>query len=156
MNNDLQINSGIIHLTINGGPTFIEFNPNDILFAEHFYLLMQEFDEKQKEYQERLKKISEDKSVDANGVPSNLNDGLKVVHESCNFIRSKIDVLFGDGTSQKLFGDALVLEQFEQFFNGILPYIQNARNEKLERYAPPADGENRTKRGRGRHNKKMR
>ncbi len=153
MENDIKIDAGLVHLTINGGPAFIEFNANDVLFAERFYDLMKVFGDKQKEYQTRSKEIAANNKLDENGIPANMGEGLKLVHEICEFMRERVDILFGEGTSQKVFGNAYVLEMFEQFFSGVLPFIQKSRDEKLRQYAPPANGEKRVKRNR--HHKTM-
>jgi hypothetical protein len=49
-------------------------------------------------------------------------------------MRGQIDVLFGEGTSQKAFGNALELGMFEQFFSGITPFVQTVRKEKIAKY----------------------
>jgi hypothetical protein len=54
----------------------------------------------------------------------------------CEFLEDRIDHLFGAGTSRKAFGDAMTLDMFEQFFTGIIPFVQTARSSKVARYAP--------------------
>jgi len=131
----LTISTGEKHIAINGDPErVIVFNPSDVAFAERFYDLIREFEAKLKEYQPRSEAIEIHQDVDENGVPLNLPDKLALMREVCEYMRSKIDGLFGAGTSQKVFGDALVLSGFEQFFRGITPYIQTARSEKIAQY----------------------
>ena len=43
-------------------------------------------------------------------------------------------MVFGAGTSEKAFGEAQTLNMFEQFFDGITPYIQGARGQKVSKY----------------------
>ena len=134
----LQINTGEKRIAINGDPErVIVFNPSDVRFAERFYGLIKEFEDKLKEYQPRSEEIEIHQDVDENGVPLNLPDKLALMREVCEYMRSKIDELFGAGTSQKAFGDALVLGVFEQFFVGITPFIQAARTEKISQYTTP-------------------
>jgi hypothetical protein len=135
MPDNLTIDTGVKRLLINGGPTFIEFNPSDIFFAERFYKSMQVFKDKQVEYQKRAD-LLEIEAKKSNEPIANIPANIELVHEMCIFIRAEIDELFGEGTSQKVFGDAMVLHAFEQFFTGITPYIQTARAAKLEKYAP--------------------
>jgi hypothetical protein len=132
----IRIETGVKRIAINDDPTrVIEFNPSDVLFAERFYALMQEFEAKQVEYERRSQELDARKDEkDDHGLPANLGDGLAFLREVCEFMRAKIDGLFGAGTSQKAFGDALELEVFEQFFSGITPFIQRARDEKVRRY----------------------
>jgi hypothetical protein len=131
---NIQIDTGVKKIHINSGPEFIEFNPSDVTFAEKFYRLVKDFNAKQVEYEERHNKINENAGVDANGVPVNLSDGLTLVRDFCEFTRGKIDELFGDGTSQKVFGDTLTLNMFQQFFQGITPFIKVAREAKIAPY----------------------
>jgi len=137
----ININTGEISISItrngeNAGS--ISFNPADILFAEKFYKLISEFDGKMKEYQSRSEQIELSTETDKNGLPVNFQDRLTLLKESTTFIRDRIDNLFGAGTSQIAFGDALGLDMFSQFFNGITPYIRKTREVKIEKYTTPA------------------
>ncbi len=121
---------------INDGPDFIEFSPGDVGFAERFYAVYRDFEAKQAEYERKSKELDSHMSeLDANGLPANLPEGLAFLREACEYLRGRIDYLFGEGTSQKLFGDVLSLELIGQFFDGITPFVQAARSEKLAAYA---------------------
>ena len=132
----LRIDSGIKRIAINDDDSrVIEFDPSDVLFAERFYALIRSFEEKQAEYETRAAELDSGRDVlDNNGLPTNLSESLSFMREVCEFLRNKIDDLFGAGTSQKAFGDALSLDMIEQFFTGIAPFIQNARAGKIEKY----------------------
>ncbi len=131
----LRIDTGSIKLAINEDPgRVIEFNPNDIGFVERFYGLISDFEEKEKEYTARIEKLDENKEIDSYGIPRNLGEGLVILKDICEYMRGRIDHVFGDGTSQKAFGDANTLDMFEQFLDGVTPYIQNARTGKVEKY----------------------
>jgi hypothetical protein len=124
----IQIDTGLKKILINGDENvFIEFNPEDILFAEHFYALVQDFGIKQKEFEARSAALGVD------GKP-NLPANMALIKEMCVYLREQVDTLFGKGTSQKIFGDAMVLRMFEQFFTGLTPYIQIAREQKVAKY----------------------
>lgn len=132
----LHIDIGIKHIAINDDLNrVITFNPSDVVFAEKFYNLIGEFETKQVEYSKRFEEIDLDNSVDGNGIPVNSGNKLALLREACEFIRGKIDWLFGDGTSQTVFGDAMTLDMFAQFFDGIKPFIEVARTSKIEKYA---------------------
>lgn len=134
----IRIDTGIKRIQINDGPDYIEFNPTDVLFAERFYAAYQEFNVKQSEFQQRSEELDAHKDeLDENGLPVNVSQGLAFLHETCEFMRSKIDYLFGAGTSQKVFGDALNLDVIGQFLDAMTPYIQVARSEKVAKYTPP-------------------
>lgn len=130
----IRIETGVKNIQVNDGPEFITFDPTDVSFAEKFYALVQEFGTKQVEYKKRAELIDANKELDLNGIPVNFPEGLAMMREVCEFMRDKIDDLFGKDTSRKCFGDALSLSVFEQFFVGITPYIQSARAEKTKRY----------------------
>jgi hypothetical protein len=131
----IRIETGVKKIQINDGPEYIEFNPADVSFAERFYQLIQDFEVKQVEYQKRAEILDAGSNlVDANGIPINFPAGLAMMREVCEFMRVKIDGLFGKDTSRKCFGDALSLDMFGQFFTGITPFIKTARTEKVAKY----------------------
>lgn len=131
----IRIDVGVKRVAINDDPArVIEFNPNDLAFAERFYELLRDFQGKQEEYERRAKELDAHQETDEFGIPKNLREGLALLREVCEFMREKIDRLFGAGTSQKAFGGAMTLEMFDQFFTGITPFIQSAREEKMTRY----------------------
>ncbi len=133
----LRIETGRKAICINDDPSrVIEFNPADVTFAERFYALVQNFEAKQIEFEQRQHELEANPDIQENGLPANLGERIAFVREICNYLRQQIDILFGNGTSQIVFGDAMNLEMFEQFLVGITPYIQQARGEKLVKYAP--------------------
>lgn len=135
----LQINTGEKRIAINGDESrVIAFNPNDVIFAEKFYQLISEFQRKLVEYRKRAETIEAETQVDENEIPVNFGDGLTLQRDACLYFRESIDTLFGAGTSQKAFGDTLNLDVFPQFFNGIVPFIQHARADKIQQYTTSA------------------
>ena len=133
----IRVDAGVKKILINDGPEFIEFNPGDIGFAERFYGLVKDFDSRRVKYLERSTEIEANKELDDSGLPANVPEGLQLVREVCERMREQIDVVFGGGTSQKVFGDALSPDMFEQFFAGITPFIETARNKKIAKYIKP-------------------
>ncbi len=131
----IQITTGIKRISVNDDPDrVISFNPTDVTFAEKFYGLIIEFENKQTELTARAKAIDNNQSVDENGLPRNLSDKLTFLHEVCVYMRETIDGLFGSGASQAAFGDALSLDMIAQFLQGITPFFQAARADKLKKY----------------------
>ena len=130
----IRINSGV-RIAINNDPDrVIEFNPSDVAFAERFYQLLRDFEVKQVEYQERGAKLNLGAELDEYGLPKKLDEALSLLREVCEFMRERIDHLFGAGTSEKAFGDSLDLDLFDQFFEGIMPFIKTERTEKIKKY----------------------
>lgn len=130
-----QVNtSEIVEIAINGDPNrVIRFDPNDALFAEKFYKMQNSFNSKLTEYAVKVKTFSNRK--DDNGVPEDIGKRIELIKELCLYIRGEIDNLFGSGTSQIAFGDALNIHAIEAFLTGVIPYFGKARKEKVNKYA---------------------
>ena len=133
----IRTDKTIKRLTINDDPDrVIEFDPTDVLFIEKFYQLYREFEQKQIEFDEKSRALDEaNKQAAEEGGELNLEDGISFLREVCGFMREKIDWLFGEGTSQKAFGDSLSLEAISQFLEGVTPYIWSERTEKVKKYS---------------------
>lgn len=140
---ELRIDTGGVKLKVNGDPTrVIAFNPTDISFAERFYGLLSEFEEKEKEYRQKVDALQKNTETDNLGIPKNFGPALVLLRETCGFLREKIDDVFGAGTSQAAFGDANTLDMFEQFFEGITPFVQKAREKQVSKYTTPTSYRN--------------
>lgn len=140
----IKIGSSIKRIAINGDPQrVITFDPSDVAFAERFYELIRDFEAKKDEYQRRAEEIDREQETDENGLPVNLEKRLAFLRETCGYMREQIDHVFGAGTSQAAFGDALSLEMIMDLFDGLTPFIQAARSEKLKKYSRPAKGKGR-------------
>jgi hypothetical protein len=100
----------------------IEFDPTDDHFIEGFKKLTLSFQVKSNRTRANLKKTGNSKTAEKSAT-------LSIV----KFMRSQIDWLFGEGTSQKAFGDGMTLNMISQFFSGIAPYINRARQDKADR-----------------------
>lgn len=131
----IRIDSGIKRISINDDPErVIEFNPTDVSFVERFYELIRTLEEKQAEYLVRAEAIDMQGEFDEYGLPANVGEKLAFVREVCEFMYQQIDTLFGPGTSQKVFDGVLNLDGIGQFFEGITPFIQSARTERVAKY----------------------
>lgn len=131
----LRIDTGVKRVMINDDPNrVIVFNPSDVAFAERFYGLMREFGEKRHEYDRRANALGEVDGMDAAGLPENMGDYLALLREICEYLHGQIDFLFGAGTSLKVFEGALSLDAIQQFLEGITPFVQAARSEKMTHY----------------------
>jgi len=132
MEDVLRIDFGVKRLLINGGPDFLEFNPTSISFAEKFYKLKLDLDEKNKEYSSRSEAINLKR--ESGSGQDMFPEVLALSMEVCVYMREQIDILFGPGTSQTVFKDNNSLNMFEQFFSGITPYIEEVRKKKVSKY----------------------
>jgi len=137
----LQINTGVIKIPITRDDEAVGdfiFNPNDSVTRERFFLLFKNLDEKKIELEHKDQEIRRDKTLSKTEMIEKLNH-LDI--ESANMIREQIDLLFGENTSQKVFGDYRVLRvpkgvrtPFEQFIYSVLPYFNAATKSKIEKY----------------------
>ena len=132
----IKINTGLIRLKVecDGREEEIVFNPDDVVFMDKFVNLMDEMEKKQAEYDEKAKELDAETNADSFGVPLNMKEKLALMLDICTFMRGQVDMVFGVGTSQKIFGNANTLDMFTQFFDGITPYIQKNREEKMAKY----------------------
>lgn len=134
----IKINTSTIRLLVNDDPNrVIEFNPEDIAFIDAFYGLIQEFDSKMNEFKQRELVIRKNKAVDKFGIPVSTKEEIKLTKDLCR-LREKIDALFGAGTADTAFGKANSPDMFVQFFDGITPFIQTAREKKVQKYTAKA------------------
>lgn len=112
----------------------IEFDPEDLNFIDGFYELIGEFEAKEAEYSKRAEELQSDEQLDGYGIPKNMKAVITLAKEVCEYMKEKVDQVFGDGTSEKAFGKAMALDMFGQFFDGVTPYISSARDSKIEKY----------------------
>lgn len=93
------------------------FNPSDYDEAMRHAGIVSELEEKQSEY------ITKAKALDESGTAKDKVDFLAGFTRD---MRDKIDSVYGDGTSDMLFGDALVIEAVLSFFNQLKPFYAEA------------------------------
>lgn len=135
----LSSNVKKIAITRDGEETgVLKFDPSDVLFAEKFYNLIAEFQAKAKEYEPQADLLDNNTETDANNLPVNFGERIALLREVCEYIRARIDHLFGIGTSQAAFGDVYSTELIVQFFDSLRPFFQSARVEKIQKYTSPA------------------
>jgi hypothetical protein len=132
----LRIDTGTVELLINDGPETIKFNPTEVNWGRRYEKMrmdvkvrMDEMSSKITEIETRAKELEEENPAMIEEI-NNLRD------EVCNFIREKIDALFGTGTSQKVFGDLMSEYAIASFLEGIAPFIQSGRETIVTKYLP--------------------
>ncbi len=125
---NIEIKSGLLRVSINDDPErIIEFDPTDILFVERFYALTKEFEEKEKEYRQRVDEIEANDGTQ-------IEQTIAVIKEFCKFLNEEIDKVFGENTSQKICGGLMDISAYEQFFDGIVPIVEQSRVKKVQKY----------------------
>jgi len=135
---NIVIDTGVKRIMVNDDPArVIEFNPSDLIFVEKFYQLISEFETKLTEYQTHAEENEKVSTLGTDGLPVNMAARLALLHDACDYICERIDYVFGESTSQKAFAGARTLDMFEQFLNGISPFISKTRREKIAKYTNP-------------------
>ncbi len=120
---NITIKTGL-RVVINEDPgRVIEFDPLDVLFVERFYALVRKFDEQEQAYKSRIAECVDD--------PQKAIDTIKDFY---TFLTGEIDNVFGAGTSQKITQGAMDITALEQFFDGIIPIVEQSRAKKVKKY----------------------
>lgn len=146
----LEIKSGEIELCINGDENrVIRFNPSSPHTAEKWYQLLRDLKTKEAEYDRRVAELESNKEI-VDDLPANLDERIAFVKDTCSYINSLVDSLFGQGTSKIVFGDAFDFDMISSFIKGVSEYFQPAREEKVNPYLPPE----RVKRGKPKSRKR--
>ena len=124
----LQVRTGTIKLQIldDAGEErgIFSFNPSDIESAKKVLAFQNELNEKQQEFNERVKTCE------------TAEDKVNLMSDICDYFNNLIDECFGSGTSELLFGGAKTLSMYDDFIQGIVPYYQKASEERIAKYSP--------------------
>ena len=99
-----------------------KFNPEDIETTKKFLNVQKEFEVKQKEF------------LDKSELCNTPDKKIELLSEIVDYLKTTIDDCFGQGSSQILFGDSCSLTMFEDFFEGITPYYEQASQARIEKY----------------------
>jgi hypothetical protein len=122
----LQVRTGQISLQIlddDGNPRGVfKFNPEDIESAKQVIALQAEVREKEAEYLAKT-----ETAVTA-------EDRVELLDEIVTYFNSAIDRCFGAGSSAVLFGGAKTTSMYDDFFQGIIPYYENAGKKRTAKY----------------------
>ena len=126
MENTIQISTGAIKVKFTndfGEPIgTLNVNPSDIGEANKIFTLSMELEERQAEYEKKIKEAKTEK------------EQLEILLESCEYLKKSIDYIYGAGASLMLFREANTFRMFEDFFKGITPLYQKASKDKMKKY----------------------
>lgn len=112
----------------------IGFDPSDVLFMERIYGFMDNIEAAESEYEAKAAALDKNTSTDKYGVPTNAREQLKLMRELCEFLRGQIDSVFGEGTSQMVFEDALSLDMIYDFLGELVPHVESVQAERIKKY----------------------
>lgn len=134
----LKIDDGKIRIAVNDDPDrVIAFNPNDINFIKRLYQMIGDFEELEQKSKSKIAKIEKKLGSTKNDVLA-AKDAIDMWDEIFDALDAALVELFGEGADKKITGGVRNQSVYEQFIDGITPFIQQARSEILEKYAHPA------------------
>ncbi|MEN6482582.1 MAG: hypothetical protein ABFD29_10475 [Anaerolineaceae bacterium] len=111
----------------------ISFNPRDVMLRNRITQFMLNLQAKRTEIAERAQAIEAVTEKDEDGIPINIKDALSFNTETSEYFISQLDDIFGDGTSEKLFGPrAFDIELMLSFMTFIMDKINIVSKDKLE------------------------
>lgn len=119
----------------------ITFDPHDALFAERFEDAFRFFGQKKTEYEQKSHDFERRKDeLDEFGVPIIAHESIAYLKTVCEEFVTRIDLLFGPGTSKMMFEDSLNIELIGQFFGMLAPFFKEARSAKTGQYTYTRSG----------------
>lgn len=131
----LKVKDTKVRLAINDDENrVIEFDPSDVKFANRYYTMLADYEIKQKEFTEKAAEIDKITTYNSFGIKVSDIEGSKLVLEMCEYMKEQIDYVFGNGTSEKAFGDIINPDMINQFLSGVAEYILSIRNTKINQY----------------------
>jgi hypothetical protein len=139
MTDSLHVDTGEVRLLIDEDPErVLVFNPTDVLFAENFQHLRFEVEHKMGEFKAKAKELgSLPKSATEEEVIAQGNALIELRYSAISYLHSKIDDVFGKGTSQMVFGALCSEQSIVSFLEGVAPWIQVVREKKMAKYIQP-------------------
>jgi hypothetical protein len=122
----LRIDTGRVNLRVEDSEGnergIFSFNPGDVNTAERFLSVQEEYKKLSAEYDEEIKNAT------------TTEQQLAVLKRCVSDIEGLIDVCFGEGSSEILFGEDCSLTMFLDFFDGITPYFEKASKDRVEKF----------------------
>jgi len=132
--NKLRVNTGAVKIEVNDQGEFITLNFGDQEFPLKVVNLIEKFEVEHK----RLKAISETIEIPGDITGEKIDPNFKKLAEvslqSHKMFKEEIDVVFGDETCRKVFGNIVPsMDHISQFLTAIQPYFENHREEMAVR-----------------------
>jgi hypothetical protein len=131
----IRIDTGEKRIAINDDPErVIIFNPSDVFWVERFQGMKKEVIKRFDDFSKRAEELELNDEKDENKIEEIEKERNELRREWCVYTRLLIDNIFGEGTSQKAFGDLMSEYAILSFFEGITPFIEIERSKKIEKY----------------------
>lgn len=122
-----------IDIAIDGDPDrVIRINPDDVHLRARLFELARTAAQKEKEVQQKAADIEAMTGEDENGLPKQAEASVALMIDYANFMMSKIDEVFGDGTSKKVFADGFDFDTAVKFLDFMMDKLGGASSKKIE------------------------
>ena len=125
LSKDLEISTSVITLNVKRNGVDVgefTFNPKDVRVATKVFTLEPLMKQKDKEYQEAMKNAKE------------MLERSQLTEDYITWNRKAIDNIWGDGTSQLMFGDTVENGMFDSFLEAMTKYYNQASDERTAKY----------------------
>lgn len=138
----IRIDTGAKRVYVNDNDEYIILNFADQRFPTRFDDMVEDFKEKQKEFQKRAQEIDDNKELTED---KRKEYGHRLNLEVCTYFRDQIDKLFGPETCRKVFGDIIPgIDLFGEFLEKISPFFEKYAKERgaklAQKYNPLRKG----------------
>lgn len=126
----LRVDSGIKQIEVNDDGEYISFSVTDSAFFENFFNLINWFDSE--EVQKSIAELDKQKeSIDGTDNMKKIQDVIVKQKELISQVMDKIDAIFGEEASRKIFcGKTPDFYAIADFFEQIAPYIEKYAKER--------------------------
>ncbi len=133
----LRVDSGIKNIEVNDAGEYISIPISDTAFYERFGSIMKNFEQKETEYNQKVKELSEKHKDKPKDDVDMIVDGINLYSGLCKDTCAELDKLFGDECCRKVFVgiENPSVELIGDFFEQITPLLRQyakERNQKID------------------------
>lgn len=137
----IRVQSAVKKIEVNDNGEYISLNLGDSSFPERFFAMVDNIQKRAGDLQAQAAEIAEKCGSESEAAVKAAASLYREFHQD---IANEVDAMFGPKTCRKVFGDIVPsFEMFEDFFNQLVPYIQEYGREraaKLSKYSAARTG----------------
>lgn len=128
----LRVDSGIKNIEVNDNGDYISIPISDAAFYERFGAAMKSFEQKETEYSQKAKGLSERHKDKPDDDVDMIVEGIGLYSELCKDTCAELDKLFGEGCCRKVFVgiENPSVELIGDFFEKITPLLNQYAKER--------------------------
>lgn len=127
----IRVQSAIKKIEVNDNGEYISLNLGDSSFPERFFAMIDNIQKRAGDLQAQAAEIAEKCGSESEAA---VKAAASLYREFNQDITNEVDAMFGPETCRKVFGDIVPsFEMFDDFFNQLVPYIQEYGRERAAR-----------------------